>query len=110
MPEGPEVRRYADQLAGVLCGQKLVRVDARTKAAKAWLAEHPSTLIGRKVESVRSRGKNLVGTIEGGYYFYSHLMMWGRWQIEARDEEIPRDRRERARLWEKASHSRKSST
>jgi len=79
MPEGPEVRRYAVQLAQVLDGEKLVEISARTKAAKAWLGEHPGELVGRRV---RAHGKNLVGEIEGGFYFYSHLMMWGRWQIE----------------------------
>ena len=53
---------------------------------------------GRRVESVRSRGKNLVGRIEGGYYFYSHLMMWGRWHVFDNAEPLEVDRRERARL------------
>lgn len=35
--------------------------------------------------------------IDGGYFFYSHLMMWGRWQVlPAAPEET--DRRERARI------------
>ena len=82
MPEGPEVRRYAVQLAQVLDGRELVEISARTKAAKAWLGEHPGALVGRRVRRVRAHGKNLFGEIEGGFYFYSHLMMWGRWQIE----------------------------
>jgi hypothetical protein len=98
MPEGPEVRRYADQLDKALGGQPICAIDARTKAAKAWLAEHPSTLLERRVESVRSRGKNLYARVEGGYYFYSHLMMWGRWEVVPNEGEIARDRRERARI------------
>ncbi len=95
MPEGPEVRRYAVQLAQVLDGEKLVEVSARTKAAKAWLGEHPGELVGRRVRRVRAHGKNMVGEIEGGFYFYSHLMMWGRWQIEDKAhrvlERVPED-------------------
>ena len=98
MPEGPEVRRHADALAAALTPHPLVSLSARTKAAKAWLAERPGLLEGRRIESVRSRGKNLVGRIEGGYYFYSHLMMWGHWHVHAGDTPPDTDRRERARI------------
>ena len=98
MPEGPEVRRHADALAAALTPHPLVSLTARTKAAKAWLAERPGLLEGRRIESVRSRGKNLVGRIEGGYYFYSHLMMWGHWHVFAGDAAPEADRRERARI------------
>ncbi len=98
MPEGPEVRRHADALALALTLHPLVSLSARTKAAKAWLAERPGLLEGRRIESVRSRGKNLVGRIEGGYYFYSHLMMWGRWHVFGNDAPLEVDRRERARI------------
>ena len=98
MPEGPEVRRHADTLAAALTPHPLVSLTARTKAARAWLAERPGLLEGRRVESVRSRGKNLVGLIEGGYYFYSHLMMWGRWHVFAGDAPLETDKRERARI------------
>jgi formamidopyrimidine-DNA glycosylase len=98
MPEGPEVRRYADALDEALRDRPLHEVMARTRAAKAWLQEHPTTLLKRRVLCVRSHGKNLFGLIDGGYYFYSHLMMWGRWQIVPAAELQPPDRRERARL------------
>ncbi len=99
MPEGPEVRRHADLLARALCSKPLVALSARTKAARAWLEAHPDTLPGRTVQTVGSRGKNLVGTIDGGFYFYSHLMMWGRWHVfHDPAETLERDRRERARI------------
>jgi endonuclease-8 len=109
MPEGPEVRRYADQLHKVLSGQPICAIDARTKAAKAWLAQHPSTLLKRRIECVRSHGKNLYARVEGGYFFYSHLMMWGRWEIVPNEGEIARDRRERARI-AKSEHNRNRQT
>jgi formamidopyrimidine-DNA glycosylase len=80
MPEGPEVRKYADQLAAVLTNRPLVAIEARTREAKAWLKEEGSRLSGRRVLRVVSHGKHLLGYIEGGFYFHSHLMMWGRWQ------------------------------
>lgn len=98
MPEGPEVRRHAVTLNEALSGSPLIQVTARTRAAKAWLLEHPDALVGRRVLSVRAHGKNLYGIIEGDYFFYSHLMMWGRWQVLPTAEAGAPDRRERARL------------
>ncbi|NJL22686.1 MAG: hypothetical protein HC895_20690, partial [Leptolyngbyaceae cyanobacterium SM1_3_5] len=97
MPEGPEVRRYADQIAIVLEGEAIESITARTKQAKAWLQANPDALIGRRIESVQTIGKHLFIPLEGGYYFYAHLMMWGRWFVhEASPDEV--DRRERARI------------
>ena len=98
MPEGPEVRRNADQLDAELRGKRITALTARTKAAKAYLAEHPGLFEGRRIEWVRSRGKNLVGLIEGGHYFYVHLMMWGHWTVVNGLSPDDRDRRERARI------------
>lgn len=99
MPEGPEVRRHADLLAQALVGKPILELSARTKAARAWLESHPDELAGRTVQSVGSRGKNLVGLVDGGFYFYSHLMMWGRWHVfHDPPEVLERDKRERARI------------
>jgi len=104
MPEGPEVRKYADALDAALSGRAIVSLEARTKEARKWLHEHESRLRGRRVERVVSHGKHLIGYIEGDFFFHSHLMMWGRWQTfgPARSRhkiELPeKDRRERARI------------
>lgn len=98
MPEGPEVRRYAVQLANALEGETLRHVAARTKSAKAWLQAHPDALIGKRIERIASHGKHLFGQIEGGFGFHSHLMMWGRWWVHSDDALVETDRRERARL------------
>ena len=99
MPEGPEVRKYADSLNAVLAGKPIKAFEARTREAKAWLKENETQLIGRRVLRVTSHGKHLLGFIHGGYYFHSHLMMWGRWQV-VKSVALPleRDRRERARV------------
>ncbi|KJH71572.1 Fpg/Nei family DNA glycosylase [Aliterella atlantica] len=97
MPEGPEVRRFADLVNAALVGKPIVSLTARTRKAKIWLLEHPGVLTQKHVQRVQSRGKYLIGWIESGYYFYSHLMMWGKWiTLEAEPTEI--DRRERARI------------
>lgn len=102
MPEGPEVRKYADALDAALSGRAIVSLEARTKVARKWLQENESRLIGRRVERVVSHGKHLIGYIEGSFFFHSHLMMWGRWQTfgpTRRKLELPeKDRRERARV------------
>jgi len=97
MPEGPEVRKHAIALAAILEKQKLLEVRSRMKDAKAWLLENPDELVGRRVLRVHAHGKHLLVRLEGDYFFHSHLMMWGRWQIfDSSPEES--DRRERARL------------
>src|ERR1043165_4926646 len=107
MPEGPEVRKYADALAEVLSGRVILSLTARTRDARQWLAQNEQRLIGQRVERVVSHGKHLIGYIAGDFYFHSHLMMWGRWQTfalarsrrkSARLDLPDRDRRERARI------------
>ncbi|AFZ22253.1 DNA-formamidopyrimidine glycosylase family protein [Allocoleopsis franciscana] len=64
MPERPEVRRFADALNQAVGGKPIVSLLARTKTAKAWEKEHPSVLLNRRIERVRSHGKHLVGLID----------------------------------------------
>lgn len=46
MPEGPEVRKYADALDAVLSGRPITSLEARTRDAKAWLKDlHVKELI-----------------------------------------------------------------
>lgn len=107
MPEGPEVRKFADALDAALTGRTIVSFEARTKEARKWLHENEQRIRGRRVERVVSHGKHLLGYIEGGFFFHSHLMMWGRWQTfgphkgrrKSKPIELPeKDRRERARI------------
>ncbi len=98
MPEGPEVRRYAVQLANALENQPVTHLSARTRDAKAFLSEHPDLFPGRIIERIRSHGKHLFGVFEGEIGFHSHLMMWGRWSVYGGGETIEIDRRERARI------------
>lgn len=98
MPEGPEVRRYALQLADALENQPLLQLAARTREARNWLERHPDALQNCRVEQIRSHGKHLYGLFESGVGFDSHLMMWGRWAIYPGDTLVERDRRERARI------------
>jgi endonuclease VIII len=96
MPEGPEVRKYADALHQVLSGRVILSLAARTKDARKWLEHNERQIIGRRVKRVVSHGKHLIGYISGDFFFHSHLMMWGRWQTFTEPPE--KDRRERARI------------
>ena len=98
MPEGPEVRKFADALDAALTGRAILSLEARTKDARKWLKENEQRLGGRRVERVVSHGKHLLGYIEGDFFFHSHLMMWGRWQTFGSIEVPEKDRRERARI------------
>jgi len=98
MPEGPEVRKYADALEVVLTGRVITSLEARTRSARVWLKENKERVQGRRVTRIFSHGKHLLGLIDGGFYFHSHLMMWGRWQTFAPDPPAEKDRRERARI------------
>ncbi|HEY6802789.1 MAG TPA: DNA-formamidopyrimidine glycosylase family protein [Pyrinomonadaceae bacterium] len=98
MPEGPEVRKYADALSAVLKNRRLEQLTARTVKAKAWLKDNGPRLSGLRVTRVFARGKHLVGLIENNFYFHSHLMMWGRWQTFVPTPPAEMDRRERARI------------
>ena len=98
MPEGPEVRKYADALDSALRARLIITVEARTRDARHWLQEHGDYLVGRRVLRVVSHGKHLIGYIHGGFYFHSHLMMWGRWQTVTGEAPREKDRRERARI------------
>ena len=81
MPEGPEVIRFADALNQALGGKPIVSLKAGTKTVLSWEKEHPGILLNRRIERGLSHGKHPVGLIEGGYYFHSHLMMWGSWTV-----------------------------
>ena len=108
MPEGPEVRKYADALDEVLSGRVILSFAARTREARKWLEQNEQHIIGRRVERVRSHGKHLIGYVSGDFFFHSHLMMWGRWQTfeavtrgrsKSKTLVLPeKDRRERARI------------
>ena len=107
MPEGPEVRKYADALDEVLSGRVILSLEARTKDARRWLEQNEEQIAGQRVERVVSHGKHLIGYITNDFFFHSHLMMWGRWQTfkiatgrtKSKKSHLPeKDRRERARI------------
>lgn len=72
MPEGDTLHRAANQLAPILTGKAVRKLELvrRTESTEA--------LIGRCVTGVEARGKNLLLHFDGGFSLHVHLKMTGR--------------------------------
>lgn len=75
MPEGPEIRRVADRLEKAIAGE----VARRVAFGQARLERHADELTGRRVISIRPRGKALLTRFDNGLVIYSHNQLYGRW-------------------------------
>jgi endonuclease-8 len=84
MPEGDAVHRAASRLQ-VLVGEPL---EVETPHPRAAVKQLAPTLDGRRLESVRAVGKNLLLEFEGGVVLRNHMRMKGRWRVLPRDAEI----------------------
>lgn len=75
MPEGPEIRRAADQIAKCLEGRPARRVSF----AFPHLKGYEPLLTGRPIACVQARGKAMLIHFIGGLSIYSHNQLYGRW-------------------------------
>ena len=69
MPEGPEVRREADQIGAVLNGQILSKVEFGLPR----LQRFAPALQGQRVDSVTSRGKAMLVHFDNGLTLFSPM-------------------------------------
>jgi endonuclease-8 len=81
MPEGPEIRRAADQLARVLVGRVAEQVWFATPA----LRRYGARLSGQRILAVAPRGKALLTSFAAGSTVYTHNQLYGRWSVVKRD-------------------------
>ena len=81
MSEGPEVKRTADKISEAILGKTIV--DIFFKTLKDNIKEN---IIGSKVKSIDTYGKNIVISFTSGVYLHNHMMMWGKWRIYDRKE------------------------
>lgn len=77
MPEGPEIRRAADNLEAAIKGKPLTDV---------WFAfdrlkPYQSSLIGQTVTRMETRGKALLTHFSSGLTLYSHNQLYGVWRV-----------------------------
>lgn len=94
MPEGPEIRRAADNLEAAVKGKPLTR---------AWFAfsqlkPYESALEGQTISSIETRGKALLTHFSGGLTLYSHNQLYGVWRVVKSGEEPETSRTLRVRL------------
>src|ERR687897_895758 len=81
MSEGPEVKHTADKIANAILGKSIVDLRCTT-------IEHQlrGKIVGSKVSSIDTYGKNIVIRFSGGVFLGNHMMMWGKWRIYKRTE------------------------
>lgn len=79
MPEGPEIKRAADQIAKAIVD----RPTTELFFAFAHLKPYEAVLTGQTVLSVKPRGKALLIGFENRFSIYSHNQLYGRWEIRA---------------------------
>jgi endonuclease-8 len=80
VPEGDTAHRVAARLQA-LVGQRLEATSPNPRAQAERVAER---IDGRRLESVRAHGKNILLRFEGGIDLRSHLRMTGRWVVRPR--------------------------
>ncbi|MAF83072.1 MAG: endonuclease VIII [Gammaproteobacteria bacterium] len=80
MPEGPEIRRAADQISAALAGKSLEKVFFAPGSFPK-LARRSGELIGQHVLHVDTHGKAMLTRLDGGQTIYSHNQLYGRWRV-----------------------------
>jgi endonuclease-8 len=77
MPEGPEIRLAADQIAKVLVHQAISRIEFTFDH----LRKFEKILSGLQVTSVETRGKAMLTYFDDNWVIYNHNQLYGRWRI-----------------------------
>ena len=80
MPEGPEIRLAADEIAKVIENQVIEDIDV----GLPHLICSAKKLIGVKVEEVETRGKAMLIHFANGLSVYSHNQLYGVWKTGKR--------------------------
>jgi len=77
MPEGPEIRLAADEIAAALVGQTVERIEFSFKHLKQFEPE----LSARKIIAIETRGKAMLSYFDNDWVIYSHNQLYGRWYV-----------------------------
>ncbi|KGX90924.1 endoribonuclease SymE [Pontibacillus halophilus JSM 076056 = DSM 19796] len=77
MPEGPEIKQEADQIASIIEG----KVIQDAYFAFPSLKGYEEILKGDTVQQVDTKGKALLTRFQSGYTIYSHNQLYGKWII-----------------------------
>ena len=77
MPEGPEIRRAADELAAAIAGQRVTRMFFAFEHLKPYARR----LQGETVCQITAQGKAILTRFSNGLTLYTHNQLYGRWLI-----------------------------
>ncbi|MFS3929412.1 endonuclease VIII [Priestia flexa] len=77
MPEGPEIRRAADEVQRAITSRPVGEVWFAFEALK----KYESMLTGASVKRVDTKGKAMLIRFDNGYTIYSHNQLYGKWYI-----------------------------
>lgn len=77
MPEGPEIRRAADQIEKALLPLPVGEVSF----AFDHLKDYEPQFEGARVEKVETKGKAMLIRFNNGYTIYSHNQLYGKWVV-----------------------------
>ncbi len=89
MPEGPEIRRAADQIERVLKGHVAQDVQFGLPPLK----QYEKSLTGQSVLGIETRGKAMLTHFDHGVSIYSHNQLYGVWRVVKRGH-LPNTRRQ----------------
>lgn len=77
MPEGPEIRIAADEIATAIAG----RVTTKIFFAFEYLKRYETLLANERVTTVETRGKAILIRFANGLNIYSHNQLYGKWLV-----------------------------
>lgn len=77
MPEGPEIRKAADQVERAIASYPVSEVFFAFDHLKPYAAK----LAGRQVEAVQTHGKAMLIRFDNALSIYSHNQLYGKWMV-----------------------------
>lgn len=75
MPEGPEIRRAADEVESAIAHKTILKVEFGLGHLKHWEPK----FIGVRIYAVETYGKAMLTRFDNGLVIYSHNQLYGRW-------------------------------
>ncbi|MFC7063043.1 endonuclease VIII [Halobacillus seohaensis] len=77
MPEGPEIRKAADEVERALVGQSVKEISF----AFHHLQHYQERLKTASIQKVETKGKAMLIRFDNGYTIYSHNQLYGKWYV-----------------------------
>ncbi|KHE71875.1 endonuclease VIII [Halobacillus sp. BBL2006] len=77
MPEGPEIRRAADQVQKALIDKPILEISFPFEH----LQPYEETFSGAMILKVETKGKAMLIRFNNGYTIYSHNQLYGKWYV-----------------------------